>query len=280
MITLKAHKKNLPNLVAYLLECVHTLVKMGLGPYPMNDYHIHLAKQTNNLFLLNVDMDYGPITTFLIRVSCPNPFTNENFVDTKYFMETCSFMPHWHCNSITNVTPIAYGIRCSSCEYDALELAKHLGITIRRKCLQDNIIKAKTIQYVIMRSGNEQSMGNEFVVRIHFDYEQGQIVGQVPLPLPISCEQKQMKKRNVWCCICLGKLNSNVITTTCEHSFHTSCIQKLWNHNSTNFSCPLCRQQITKCYRVKPRRKNIASKVSAVSISARVKWRRRIHKSK
>lgn len=46
------------------------------------------------------------------------------------------------------------------------------------------------------------------------------------------------------CSICLDILtNTNIITTNCNHSFHTECLNL---HKQYNDNCPLCRRKIIK----------------------------------
>jgi hypothetical protein len=49
------------------------------------------------------------------------------------------------------------------------------------------------------------------------------------------------------CAICLQIMRIKFVTSLpCAHSFHTSCIKKLFKHESEDEAkCPLCRQLIT-----------------------------------
>lgn len=47
------------------------------------------------------------------------------------------------------------------------------------------------------------------------------------------------------CSICLNDISSNPEILNCGHFFHRDCIQSWKKEMKKNFSCPLCRKQIT-----------------------------------
>lgn len=55
-------------------------------------------------------------------------------------------------------------------------------------------------------------------------------------------EKKENIQNDDFCCICLSELNTNYITTICNHKFHHKCFINICDKSKY---CPLCRENIT-----------------------------------
>ena len=53
------------------------------------------------------------------------------------------------------------------------------------------------------------------------------------------------------CVICLDRLNNNLLITQCNHLFHKKCILKWKSNCESNFTCPICRCNITQLNTIK-----------------------------
>ncbi len=71
-------------------------------------------------------------------------------------------------------------------------------------------------------------------------------------------DPKQYNPKDV-CSLCLKKfgVKKAVYKTQCNHIFHNNCLENYCKHNSDNIQCPLCREFIDDCNRLRAFRKHL-----------------------
>ena len=61
----------------------------------------------------------------------------------------------------------------------------------------------------------------------------------------IMSKDREHKKLEGTCCICLETITKNKSLLECNHIFHKKCLEKWKKKTENEFNCPLCRQKIS-----------------------------------
>lgn len=269
-------KKQIPMLVAHFLECCRRIIRLGFDEYQFKDFFVHLNTDCNfDQFLMTTQIDYGVIQEYTVRTSCPIEFSSEHFNEPSFFEENMVSMPYWYVNSISAPVSVAFGTRMISNKKDAISLAEHYGEALRKRILSEKTLSGLTDVKFRISSDNTRILTVVGLVYGNF----GVVWGKEPQPLPITdrfvCQELRFVASK--CAICLQKLASNQLMTNCHHVYHKTCLTSLWNYNNAKFQCPLCRAEILFLSRTS---QTPSTATRPRSISARVKWRRRIQGAK